>query len=177
MILIVITLVICLIVFMGVMYHDKLSFLNIKLKNIEEKINSTLIKRKSLIQDSETIIKEVLNTDKQIYENLTEINNQSINMMELDRKLLIYINEFYLIKDKYKKLQNNENFKQIAYAINETEDKLNAYKEYYNDNAAKYNELIQKFPLNIISFFKKRKEKNFFDQKSINDNDYNDFKY
>ena len=177
MILIVITLVICLIVFMGVMYHDKLSFLNIKLKNIEEKINSTLIKRKSLIQDSETIIKEVLNTDKQIYENLTEINNQSINMMELDRKLLIYINEFYLIKDKYKKLQNNENFQQTAYAINETEDKLNAYKEYYNDNAAKYNELIQKFHLNIISFFKKRKEKNFFDQKSINDNDYNDFKY
>lgn len=177
MLLVILTLIICVIIYAGTIHHDKLSFINKKLQNIEEKINSTLVKRKSLIHDSETIIKDVLNTNKQIYENLTKINNQSTSMMELDRKLLIYINEFYLIKDKYKKLQNNEEFQKIAYAINETEDKLNAYKEYYNESASKYNELIKKFPQNIISFIKKRKEKTFFDQKSINDNDFNDFKY
>lgn len=177
MVLIIITLIICIIVFLCAISKDELTFICVKLENIEEKINSTLIKRRSLIQDSEKIIKEVLDTNKQIYENLEELYKSNISMMELDRKLLVYINEFYLIKDKYKKLQSNKPFQKIAFQINETEDKLNAYKEYYNDTITEYNKLIKKFPQIIISFIKRRKEKEFFDKKSINDGDYADFKY
>jgi hypothetical protein len=158
-------------------YHDKINFLMIKLDNVEEKINSTLIKRKELLKDSEKNIKEVANTNKEIYDGLKDINDSNIDMMELDRKLLVYINEFYLIKDKYQKLQKSEEFQKIAFAITETEDLLNAYKDYYNDNAEKYNKLIKRFPVIIITLIKRRKEKLFFDKKSINDNDYNDFKY
>ena len=75
-------------------YHDKIKFLIIRLDNIEEKINSTLIKRKELIKESEKIIKDVVKTEKEIYSGLSEINNKNMNMMELDRKLLIHINEF-----------------------------------------------------------------------------------
>ena len=177
MILIIITLIACIIIFLCAIYHDKLTFVKTKLKNIEEKINSTLIKRRALIQDSEDIIKDTLSTNKQIYENLADLSTTDINMMELDRKLLVYINEFYLIKDKYKKLQNNDEFQKIEFAINETEDKLNAYKEYYNDVITEYNKLIKLFPLSIVSFIKRLKTKEFFDKKSINDNDYNEFKY
>ena len=35
-------------------YHDKYVFLKIKLKNIEEKISSTLIKRKELLKEAES---------------------------------------------------------------------------------------------------------------------------
>ena len=91
-------------------YHDKLTFLNIKLISIEEKINSTLIKRKELIKDSEKIIRNITKTNKQIYEGFEEVNEKETNMMELDRKLLVYINEFHLIKDKYQKLQKDDDF-------------------------------------------------------------------
>ncbi len=158
-------------------YHDKIKFLIIRLDNIEEKINSTLIKRKELIKESEKIIKDVVKTEKEIYSGLSEINNKNMNMMELDRKLLIHINEFHLIKDKYQKLQKNTDFQKISFAIMETEDLLNAYKDYYNDNAGKYNKLIKQFPIILITLLKRRKEKLFFDKKSSNDNDYNDFKY
>ena len=97
--------------------------------------------------------------------------------MELDRKLLIYINEFYLINDKYKKLKNHDEFQKIVYRIEETQELLNAYKDYYNNVASKYNKLIKVFPINIISFIKRRKQKSFFDKKSLNDQDYNEFKY
>ncbi len=175
--LIIITLLVCIIVFFWSTHKEELSFIRTKLENVEEKINSTLIKRRTLIQDSEQIIKDVLGTNKQIYENLDELCTDTISMMELDRKLLVFINEFYLIKDKYKKLQNNEEFQKIAFSINETEDKLNAYKEYYNDIVTEYNKQIKKFPQVIISFIKKQKEKEFFDKKSMSDNDYYDFKY
>lgn len=177
MTLIIITLIVCIIIFIYAIYRDKFMFINIKINDIEEKINSTLIKRKTLLQESEKLIKEILKTDKKIFENIDDLSNLKENMIELDRKLLVYINEFYLIKEKYKKLQNNEEFQKISFSINETEDKLNAYKEYYNDTIKKYNKLIKSFPLIIISFIKRRKEKNFFDKKSINDSDYNDFKY
>lgn len=177
MVLVIIVLIVSIMFFIYNIYHDKLTFLNIKLSSIEEKINSTLIKRKELIKDSEKIIRNITKTNKQIYEGFEEVNEKETSMMELDRKLLVYINEFHLIKDKYQKLQKDDDFQKIAFKINETEDLLNAYKDYYNNNASKYNKLIKRFPVIITTILKRRKEKLFFDKKSSNDSDYNDFKY
>lgn len=167
MIFIVVTIIICIILFIYVSLSDNFSLINIKLKNIEEKINSTLINRKTLLMESEDIIKEALKTKKQVYEDIDKLNNANISIMELDRKLLVYINEFYLIKDKYKKLKNNDSFQKIAYKIEQTEDLLDAYKEYYNIVTSKYNKYISTFPISIISFIKGRKEKKFFDKNNI----------
>ena len=174
---IIIFMVLSLVIFIYNIYHNKLLFLNIKITNVEEKIKSTLIKRKELLKDSEKIIKEIVKTDKTIYEGIDKLNNTNIDMIKLDRNLLIYMNEFHLIKDKYKVLDENEDFKNLSFKINETEDKLNAYKEYYNDIISKYNTLIRRFPIIILTVLKRRKTKEFFDKKSSSDNDYKDFKY
>ena len=177
MIIFIIFIILALILFIYNIYHNKLLLLNIKLKTIEEKIKSTLIKRKELLKDSENIIKDIIKTDKTIYDGIEKINESSIDMIKLDRALLIYINEFYLIKDKYKQLNENEDFKTMYFKINETEDKLNAYKEYYNNVCGNYNKLIKSFPTVILTIIKRRKEKEFFDKKSTSDSDYKDFKY
>ncbi len=176
MAIIIVVLVIGIIIVLYNIYHDKLSFVISKLNNIEEKLKSTLLKRKELIKDAEELIKEKLKTEKNIFDGLENLKDNA-NMMELDRKLLIYIGEFHLIKEKYTKLNKDENFQKIAFAIAETEDLLNAYKEYYNDNASKYNKIIKTFPLIISTILKRRKERLFFDNKSIDDIDYSDFKY
>ena len=81
MTLIIVTLIICIIIFFCATYHDKIVIILNKLDNIEEKINSTLIKRRTLLQESEDTIKEILNTNKQIYENLSDLNSSDISMM------------------------------------------------------------------------------------------------
>ena len=172
---IIIVVVIAIILLLYNIFHDQLKFILIKLSTIEEKINSTLLKRKELIKDAEDLIKEKLDTNKDIFEGLDSLN--TTDMMELDRRLLIYISEFHLIKNKYEKLNNEEEFQKISFAINETEDLLNAYKDYYNDNASKYNKVIKKFPIIFTTIIKRRKEKLFFDTKGINDSDYSEFKY
>lgn len=177
MLIVITVLIISLILLIVSIYKDKINFLSVKLANVEEKINSTLLKRKELLKDSEDVIKEITKTKKEVYINFDELNDKKISMMELDRKLLVYMNEFYLIKDKYEELQKSDDFKKIAFMLAETEDLLSAYKDYYNDNASKYNKVIKAFPINIISTLKGRKEKLFFDNKNISDNDYNDFKY
>ena len=67
MIVIAIALVFMTILFIYFTSKDKMTIYSMKLKNIEEKINSTLIKRKELLKDSEVKIKELLNTNKTIY--------------------------------------------------------------------------------------------------------------
>lgn len=177
MLIVITVLIISLILLIVSIYKDKINFLSVKLANVEEKINSTLLKRKELLKDSEDVIKEITKTKKEVYINFDELNDKEISMMELDRKLLVYMNEFYLIKDKYEELQKSDDFKKITFMLAETEDLLSAYKDYYNDNASKYNKVIKCFPVCIISLLKGRKEKLFFDSKNSSDNDYNDFKY
>ena len=168
MLIVITVLVISLILLIVSIYKDKINFLSVKLANVEEKINSTLLKRKELLKDSEDVIKEITKTKKEVYINFDELN---------DKKILVYMNEFYLIKDKYEELQKSDDFKKIAFMLAETEDLLSAYKDYYNDNASKYNKVIKCFPVCIISLLKGRKEKLFFDSKNSSDSDYNDFKY
>ena len=136
MLIVITVLVISLILLIVSIYKDKIDFLSVKLANVEEKINSTLLKRKELLKDSEDVIKEITKTKKEVYINFDELNDKEISMMELDRKLLVYMNEFYLIKDKYEELQKSDDFKKIAFMLAETEDLLCAYKDYYNDNAS-----------------------------------------
>lgn len=176
MLIIIVVLIIGIVFLLYNVYHDKLSFIISKLNNIEEKIQSTLIKRKELLKDAEEVIKEKLKTEKNIFDGLDKLKDNA-NMMEIDKKLLVYIGEFHLIKEKYTELSKDEKFQKIAFAIAETEDLLNAYKEYYNDNANKYNKIIKTFPLIIPTIIKRKKEKLFFDNKSFNDLDYSDFKY
>ena len=117
MLIVITVLIISLILLIVSIYRDKINFLSVKLANVEEKINSTLLKRKELLKDSEDVIKEITKTKKEVYINFDELNDKEISMMELDRKLLVYMNEFYLIKDKYEELQKSDDFKKIAFML------------------------------------------------------------
>ena len=161
MIIVIIVLVISLVLFIYNIYHDKLALSYIKLYNIEEKINSTLIKRKELVKDAENKIKEIIKTDKVIFENFKEIDNNN-DMFDLNKKLLLSINDFYVIKDKYKKLHNNTDFQKICFSIDETGDLLNSYKKYYDKEALEYNKLIKSLPLFFVSLITRKKEKKLF---------------
>lgn len=162
MILIIIVVVLALMVFLYKIYHDKLLFTSIKIECVEEKLNSYFIKQKELLKDSEILIKEILDTQKQIYENFDDEINNANDLISMDRALLIYVNEFLLIKDKYEKLGESEEFDKIAFQINETNDLITSYKSYYNGNIEKYNKLIKKFPVIFTTIIKRRRKKLYF---------------
>lgn len=163
MVIIIIAIVLFFVILFYKIYNDKISFIEIKLESIEEKINSTLIKRKEILKDSEIKIKELVKTKKDIYDNMNSVDND-INMFELDKKLLLFKNEFYLIMDKYNKVKDNNEIQKIAFALGETSDGLETYKAYYNKYAEKYNKYIKTFPILLFNVLKGRKKKEFFDE-------------
>ena len=75
-----------------------------------------------------------------------------------------------LIVFKIKELRNNKDELRLL------DDSLKAYIKYYNENVSSYNVFIRKFPYNLIGIILKYKEKKFFDNKDLNDDNINDFK-
>lgn len=135
-------------------YKNKAKILNINIKTIEEKLNSNILKRKELLKDSESLIKEITKTKKEIYTNF-DILNEKLNIFEMDSKTLSFLNEYNMIKEKNDKLNRNSDFLKLNFTIEENEDDINAYKSYYNKNVEEYNKLVSN-----------KKNKNFFNLKT-----------
>lgn len=135
-------------------YKNKVKILNINIKTIEEKLNSNILKRKELLKDSESLIKEITKTKKEIYTNF-DILNEKLNIFEMDSKTLSFLNEYNMIKEKNDKLNKNSDFLKLNFTIEENEDDINAYKIYYNKNVEEYNKLVSN-----------KKSKNFFNLKT-----------
>lgn len=135
-------------------YKNRVKILNINIKTIEEKLNSNILKRKELLKDSESLIKEITKTKKEIYTNF-DILNEKLNIFEMDSKTLSFLNEYNMIKEKNDKLNRNSDFLKLNFTIEENEDDINAYKIYYNKNVEEYNKLVSN-----------KKSKNFFNLKT-----------
>lgn len=122
-------------------YKNKVKILNINIKTIEEKLNSNILKRKELLKDSESLIKDITKTKKEIYTNF-DILNEKLNIFEMDSKTLSFLNEYNMIKEKNDKLNRNSDFLKLNFTIEENEEDINAYKIYYNKNVEEYNKLV-----------------------------------
>ena len=154
MIAVIIVLILSVLYYFYSAYKNKVKILNINIKTIEEKLNSNILKRKELLKDSESLIKEITKTKKEIYTNF-DILNEKLNIFEMDSKTLSFLNEYNMIKEKNDKLNKNSDFLKLNFTIEENEDDINAYKIYYNKNVTEYNKLVSN-----------KKSKNFFNLKT-----------
>lgn len=154
MIAVIIVLILSVLYYFYSAYKNKAKILNINIKTIEEKLNSNILKRKELLKDSESLIKEITKTKKEIYTNF-DILNKKLNIFEMDSKTLSFLNEYNMIKEKNDKLNRNSDFLKLNFTIEENEDDINAYKIYYNKNVEEYNKLVSN-----------KKNKNFFNLKT-----------
>ena len=94
----------------------------------------------------------------------------------MDRKLLAAYTELDSVLSNNEELKKSEELIKIKNNIEEIDDNLSNYRQYYNDNITEYNRTIKTIPTNIITKIHKYQEKLFFDRKNMNDDDYNDFK-
>lgn len=79
---------------------------------------------------------------------------------EADRSMLGALSRIMAISESYPELKSNENFKQLASELADTEDKVQAARRFYNAGAKELNTKIKTFPTNFINnlvgHFKKR---------------------
>lgn len=156
--------------------HNAFSVSILKINEAEMKIDSSLRNTYDLLIKISNIIKSKLNTDKEVFDGINKIKEEKLSNFELDRKLLTYINELYIIKENYNELDDDEDFQKIYYEINDLEDSFKAYKDFYNDAIIRYNKLVTTFPMLIIAKIMRYKKKLFYDKKNMDDTNFKDFK-
>ena len=175
-IIILIVIIICILVALYINMYNKLTFSNIKINETEAQIDSKLRKKYDLINKSIAIIKNNIEEENKVFEEIIKLRSRKISNFDLDRKLAEATTEFFTIKEKHKDLQNNEEIKKIGTEFEEIDIELENLRKYYNENITIYNKLIKTFPTNIVATIGKYKEKLFYDRKDMSDDDYNDFK-
>lgn len=157
----------------ALMYNQFQNYI-IKINIIEKDIDNTLRNKYDLLNK---IIKIIENkTNEKIETELPHLKDEKLSNFELDRKLISITDMIIQLKDKYPELNNNKTFNNTYNELNETDEQLIAYKNYYNDNIIKFNKLIRMFPSNIVGKISRFDEKLFYDQKNMHDEDIKDFK-
>lgn len=168
--------IICLIVATYAYLYNKFQDVIIRINEVEATIDTNLRNKYDLLNKSISIIKGNIKIEDEIFEEIVKLRSRKISNFDLDRKLILAFNEFNSIKSQNKELNKSEELNKIEKDIEDIDNKLTTFREYYNENITKYNRLVKTFPTNIIALANKYEEKLFFDRKDMNDEDYNDFK-
>lgn len=167
---------ICIIVAFYTYLYNKFQDIIIRINEVEATIDTNLRNKYDLLNKSISIIKGNVEIDNEVFDEIIKLRSRKISNFDLDRKLILAFNEFTGLKTKHKELNESEELNKIENEINEIDNKLIIFREYYNDNITNYNRMVKSFPTKIIALINKYEEKLFFDRKDMNDDDYNDFK-
>ena len=173
-ILIILIVIFTIFLLVNIIYNKFQDFI-IRIKEVEGKIDDTLRDKYDDLLKINNIVKEKINTDKEIVDDLEDIKTDEKSSFEIHRLLKESFNKLDFIKKQYKEL-NTEDVNKLFFETNEMDESLNAYIKYYNENIVEYNKYVRKFPFNIIGIILKYKEKPFFDNKDLNDENIKDFK-
>ena len=174
-ILIVLVVIFALFLLVNIIYNKFQDFI-IKINEVEGKIDDTLRDKYDNLLKINNIVKEKINTDKEIIDDLENIKTDEKSSFEIHRLLKESFNKLDFVKKQYKEVNNSEDINKLFFEVAEMDESLNAYIKYYNENIVEYNKYIRKFPFNIIGIILKYKEKQFFDNKDLNDDNIKDFK-
>ena len=173
-VLIILVIIFALFLLVNIIYNKFQDFI-IKINEVEGKIDDTLRNKYDNLLKINNIVKEKIKTDKEIIDDLENIKTDEKSSFEVHRLLKESFNKLDFIKKQYKEL-NTEDINKLFFDINEMDESLNVYIKYYNENIVEYNKYVRKFPYNIIGIILKYKEKPFFDNKDLNDDNIKDFK-
>lgn len=159
-----------------IVLYNRIQVLNIRVNEAETIIDEELRKKYDLILESEAIIKKVTKKEITLFAELKEIKDKDISTFDFDRKTKEAFGVIKQVRLDYDSLEKNKNFLNIINSINDVDEKLEAAKSFYNKYTSKINEVIKKFPSNIIALIHQIKTKTYFDGKNMFDEEIEDFK-
>lgn len=159
-----------------ILVYNRIQVLNIRVNEAETIIDEELRKKYDLILQSESLIKKTTKKEITLFKELKALKNEEISTFDFERKCSEGYNLIKQIRSDYESLEKNDEFSNIINSILNSNEKLEAAKSFYNKYTSKLNEVIKKFPSNIIALIHKVKTKTYFDGKDMFDDEIEDFK-
>ena len=156
--------------------YNKLQHSKTKIDQAEYLIDESLRGKYDLLLEADNFTMRELKKDKSFFKGLDKLKNENISNFDLDRRFKDYDGILNQLKADYVELANNKEFKKLVNDNKRLDEKLQAAKSFYNKYTSELNDLIRKFPSNIVARMHGMEIKTFFDGKNMQDEIFDDFK-
>ena len=164
---IVIAIVVILLIYIVATYNKLVNNKN-KVENQFSQVDIQLKRRADLIPNLVETVKGYAKHEQNTLTDVIEARNKvvsanSINeKVNANNKLTQALNKLLMLSEAYPELKANESFLSLQKDLTDTEDKITYARQFYNDSAMKYNNIIEMFPSNIVASIFKFKKFEYF---------------
>lgn len=156
-IIIIIVGILALLVFYVIGIYNKLVNARNKVENQFSQVDIQLKRRADLIPNLVETVKGYAKHEEGTLKGVMEARNKAISAgtvnekVEANNELTGALNKLLAVVEAYPELKANENFLELQKDLKDTEDKITYARQFYNDSAMGFNNLVQMFPSNIVA--------------------------
>jgi len=129
-----------------------------EINNVLSSIDALLKKRYDLIPNLVATVKQYMEYEKSLLNQLTELRTKaisgSLSLQErerIDREISGLLRNIVVVAENYPDLKASQNFLQLQAALNEVEEQLSAARRALSAVITDYNITIQSIPYNLIA--------------------------
>lgn len=148
--------------------YNKLVNARNKVDNQFSQIDVQLKRRADLIPNLVETVKGYTKHEEGTLTKVIEARNKAISATSVNDKvdannqLTGALNKLFALSEAYPELKANQNFMSLQNDLKDTEDKITYARQFYNDTAMSFNNLVEMFPSNIVASVFKFKKYEFF---------------
>ena len=148
--------------------YNTLVRLRNKVKDGWSQIEVLLKRRADLIPNLVETVKGYTKHEEGTLTSVIEARNKAVSATSINEKvdanneLTGALNKLFALSEAYPELKANENFMSLQNDLKETEDKITYARQFYNDSAMGFNNLVEMFPSNIVASMFKFKKFEYF---------------
>lgn len=167
-IMIVIIVVLVLLVIYVISIYNKLVNSKNEVENQFSQVDIQLKRRADLIPNLVEAVKGYTKHEEGTFTKVVEARNKALSAnsinekIEANNELSGALSKLLMLSEAYPDLKANENFLSLQNDLKETEDKITYARQFYNDSAMDFNNVVEMFPSNIIASMFKFKEFEYF---------------
>ncbi len=137
--------------------YNKLVHARNKVENQFSQVEIQLKRRADLIPNLVETVKGYAKHEEGTFTAVVEARNKAVNAgtvnekIEANNELTGALNKLFALAESYPELKANENFLALQADLKDTEDKITYARQFYNDSAMGFNNLVQMFPSNVVA--------------------------
>ena len=149
--------------------YNKLVALRNRVRDQWAQIDVQLKRRFDLIPNLVETVKGYAKHEKETLEAVIQARNTFLRAqtpeeeIASNNQLTGALNKLFALAESYPDLKANQSFLDLQGQLSETEDKIAAARQFYNDTVLMYNNKVEMFPSNIIAGMFKFKAAAFFE--------------
>ena len=137
--------------------YNKLVNARNKVNNQWSQIEVQLKRRADLIPNLVETVKGYAKHEEGTFKAVVEARNKAVSAGTVNDKigaeneLTGALTKLFALTEAYPELKANENFMSLQKDLKDTEDKITYARQFYNDTAMSFNDLVEMFPSNVVA--------------------------